>query len=420
MTKQSNNTEGILLKRYIRPRLLEALEDTPAVLIHGARQCGKTTLAQEIAREKGYQYFSLDNVGILAAAREDPVGFVEDLPEKAVLDEVQKAPEIFSALKQTIDRDRQPGRYILTGSANVLFVPKLSDSLAGRMEIIPLFPFAQCEIEQTNPSFLESLLSGKIKMRQWKKERGELFERVLKGGYPPPLGRPARARHRWYREYVNTLIQRDIRDLGRLSSFDVIPKLLEHMAGQTSRLRNFSDLSAPFEVSRQTIRHYVNLLERIFLVEMLQPWHSNQLKRLIRTPKLHLTDTGLAGALLNMPEDDLLQKRTFSGQLLETFVYNELKRQLSWNSDSFHDLFHYRDKDKYEVDLVVRKGAKIAGVEVKAAATITSKDFRGMKRLRKETGSSFICGVVLYDGEKSLPFGERLYAVPIKAIWSDR
>lgn len=408
------------IPRYVLPRLEEALKDTPALLIHGPRQCGKTTLARLVGQERNYRYYTFDDAAVLEAAREDPAGFAQDLPEKAILDEVQKAPELFSSLKMVIDRDRSPGRFILTGSANVLFVPKLSDSLAGRMEIIPLFPLAQCEMEAAKPWFLEALFAGKPAMKDYGRLGRALVERVLGGGFPAPLKRATwNRRLSWYREYADALVKRDIYDLAKIGTYDTIPKLLELVAGQTARLPNFSNLASPLELSRPTIRHYVNLLEKIFLVDFLKPWHSNQIKRLIKTPKLHMSDTGLASALLDLNADDLAENRPLFGQLLETFIYGELKKQSSWGHPRFN-FFHYRDKDKTEIDIVIRRGNKIAGVEVKAAATLSEKDFRGIKRLRESLGDGFAAGVVLYDGEHSLPFGDRLFALPIKALWSNR
>jgi predicted AAA+ superfamily ATPase len=240
----------------------------------------------------------------------------------------------------------------------------------------------------------------------------------LKGGYPEAQKRAkGRRRREWYRNYIETLVQRDIRELVRLSRLDAMLRLLELAAGQCAHLLNVSELASPFQLSRPTIRDYVTLLQRIFLVDFLPPWHSNRVKRLIRTPKLHLTDTGLAGALLGLNEGRLMEERGLLGQLLETFVYNELKRQASWNQTDF-TFFHYRDKDMYEVDLVIQQeGGRFAGVEVKAAGTVTEKDFRGLRRFQGLVGKAFAAGVVLYDGEHLLPFGERMFAVPISALW---
>ncbi len=405
--------------RHIHARLLEALADTPAVLIHGPRQSGKSTLARRVGEERDYAYITFDDANVLAAASEDPVGFVDRLPERVILDEVQRVPELFAALKQAIDRDRAAGRFLLTGSANVLLAPRLSDSLAGRMEILRLYPLAQCEIENVQPHFLEELFAGTLQLPPSGRLGEALAQRLLAGGYPEPLRRAAgRRRREWYRNYMETIAQRDIRDLAHLRRLDAIPKLLQMVAGQSARLFNVSALAGPFQLTRPTIREYVGLLEKIFLVDVLPPWHSNRLKRLVKTPKLHLGDTGLAGVLLGVDAARLMEDRALFGQMLETFVYNELKRQASWQENDLL-FFHYRDKDQYEVDLVIEQyGGKIAGVEVKAAGTVREKDFRGLKRLRQAVGKKFSAGVVLYDGEGVLPFGDRLFAAPVSVLWS--
>ncbi len=404
--------------RFAEARLLEALADTPVVLIHGPRQCGKTTLARLAGDPRGYAYFSFDDDVALAAATADPAGFVAGLPERAILDEVQRAPGLFTALKTAVDRRRAPGRFLLTGSANVLLVPKLADSLAGRMEILRLHPLAQCELAGRAPRFLDRLFAGSFKTRTYERLGVGLAERIAAGGYPAALARAtARRRTAWYRDYIETMIQRDVRDLARISALDALPRLLALAAGQTARLLNVTDLASPFQLSRPTIRDYVTLLERVFLLETLTPWHSNRLSRLIKTPKLHVGDTGVACALLGLDAAALTRDRATLGQLLETFVYQELRRQASWNESEtrFH---HFRDKDGAEVDIVLERGAhEVAGVEVKATATVTPADFSGLRKLKTATGKRFAAGVLLYDGEAGVGFGDGLYAVPIRALW---
>ncbi len=251
------------------------------VLIHGPRQCGKTTLAQAFGKKRGYAYFSFDD-DVAAAARADPAGFINDLPARAILDEVQRVPELFTALKLAVDRDRTPGRFILTGSANVLFVPRLADSPAGRMEILRLHPLAQCELAGKVPSFFDRLFTGAFPTRSYERLGEELFERIVSGGYPAALARGTHRRSAWYRDYVGTIIQRDVRDLARIRALDALPRLLELTAGQTAQLLNISDLASPFQLSRPTICEYVTLLERIFLLDILPSWHSNRMSRLIR------------------------------------------------------------------------------------------------------------------------------------------
>lgn len=405
--------------RFAEPRLKEALADTPVVLIHGPRQCGKTTLAKQLGAKAGYEYRSFDEEVTLASARSDPVGFVAELPPKCILDEVQRVPGIFTSLKIAVDRDRTPGRFLLTGSANVLLVPALADSLAGRLGIQRLYPLAQSELAGNPPRFLDTLFGGRFPARTRPRLGRQLAGRIVDGGYPVALARSTASRRTaWYRDYVETLVQRDVRDLARIASIDALPRLLKLAAGQTARLINISDLGGPFQLSRPTIRDYVTLLEGVFLLEEVPPWHSNRLSRLVKTPKLHVGDTGIACALLARDAAALWEDRGLFGQMLETFVFQELRREASWHEDDirFH---HFRDRDGMEVDLVLeRGGGEVAGVEVKAGATVTAADFRGLRKLKEATGKHFAAGVVLYDGETTASFGEGLYAVPFSELWA--
>ncbi len=410
-----------LYPRYLQPRIIEALADSPVVLIHGPRQCGKTTLALQVGDIEGFTYLSFDDDVQRAAAKADPVGYVADLPERVILDEVQRVPELFTSLKARIDARRQPGRFILTGSANVLLVPKLADSLAGRIEILRLHPLAQVELIQGKSGFLSTLFSAAFKVGASGRRLGRMLaERAVAGGFPAALARTAaRRRTAWYRDYADTLIQRDIRDLARISEMESLPRLMKLAAGQTACLVNVSELAAPFQVSRQTIRDYVTLLSRIFLLEELPAWHNNRLSRLIKTPKLHVGDTGLACTLLGLDAEMLWKDRALFGRILETFIFQELRRQASWHEETV-SFSHFRDKDKVEVDIVLECSGKLAGVEVKAAATVTADDFKGLRKLQVTTQKNFAAGVVLYDGEAVVPFGENLYAVPVSSLWEGK
>ena len=411
--------DAALYPRFAAPRLAEALDDSPAVLIHGPRQCGKTTLARTSEASRGYPYVSFDDDAVRAAAAADPMGFVADLPERVVLDEVQRAPAIFAAMKLAIDRRRTPGRFLLTGSSQVLLLPALADSLAGRLETLRLHPLAQCELERRPPDFLDVLFGNGFAFEQRERLGKGLAELIVAGGYPAALTRPpGRRRTNWYRDYLDALVQRDVRDLARIATLEALPRLLALAATQTAQLFNVSDLAAPFQLSRPTIRDYVTLLERVFLLERLPPWHTNRLSRLVKTPKLHVADTGLAGALLGADAGALVANRPLLGQLLETFVFGELRRQASWH-EAPTAFFHFRDRDGVEVDLVLERGAgMIAGVEVKASSTVTTSDFRGLRKLAGATGTRFAGGAVLYDGENSASFGDRLYAVPLSRLWA--
>lgn len=409
--------------RLALPRLEAALADTPVVVLHGPRQCGKSTLARIAAARHGHACLTLDDDNILRAAREDPVGFCANLPPKVVIDEIQRAPELFTSLKAIVDRDRRPGRFILTGSANVLLLPRLADSLAGRMEVLRLAPLAQIEIARATAGagFIDRLFAADFSVSSKPKPRlgDELIERVTTGGFPPALARATPRRRRdWHLAYADSLVQRDIRDLANIRSLESVPRLLELAATQTSQLFNANALSAPLELTRPTVREYLALLEKLFLIELLPPWHHNRLNRLIKTPKLHLADPGLAASLLGYDIAALKADRSAFGPLLESFVFQELRR-LATGTDNAYRFFHYRDKDQVEVDVIIeRDGRDLCGVEVKASSTVTSYDFAGLRRVQEACGPKFKCGVVFYDGETALPFGKNLFAVPYPALWS--
>jgi len=411
-------SNAVLYPRFLIPRVNEALADTPVVLIHGPRQSGKTTLARQVGDAAGFAYLSFDDDVQRASAQVDPVGYIADLPERVVLDEVQRVPELFTSLKARVDAKRQPGRFILTGSANVLLVPKLGDSLSGRMEILRLHPLSQAELAGAEPGFLASLFGNRFKAGKSGRRMGKrLAERVAAGGYPAALARATEHRRAaWYRDYIDTQVQRDVRDLARISALDALPRLLALAAGQTARLLNVADLAAPFQLSRPTIHDYMTLLARVFLLEELPPWHSNRLRRLIKKPRLHLGDSGLGCALLGVNVKTLWEDRALYGQLLETFVYQELRRQASWQKEPV-SFYHFRDKEGAEVDVVMESAGMLVGVEIKAAATVRADDFKGLHKLKKVTGRRFTAGVLLYDGDAITSFGDDLYAAPIACLW---
>jgi hypothetical protein len=261
-----------MFPRFVEHKLLEALQDTPVVLIHGSHQSGKTTLAQMVGQRHNYLYITFDDVNQLNSAKADPVGFIDSLPEKTILDEIQRVPEIFTSIKSSVDKNRLPGRFILTGSANVLLLPTLSDSLAGRIEIIHLRPLAQAEINGQLSGVFNTLFSTEVGYQLtttgYSKLGNELTKLITAGGYPSALSRASTSRRMsWYRDFTNTLIQRDIKDIANIQHINVIPKLLRLCASQTAKLFNVSGLASPFNISRPTIKEYIGLLEQLFLVE---------------------------------------------------------------------------------------------------------------------------------------------------------
>ena len=407
-----------LYSRHVEPVLVAALQDSPVVLIQGPRQCGKTTLTQVVGKARGYPYFSFDDNATYRAARDDPDGFVRDLPERAIIDEVQRVPHLLSAIKLAVDRNRIAGRFILTGSVSILHVRRITDSLAGRMRIISLHPFSQCELGKTAPVFLDTLFAGSFTIRQQAMSNSRMIERIVKGGYPDALALSSEPkRMAWYRDYIESLIRHDVPDISGIRSLETLSKLLSLAAEQTAQLANTNNLATSFALSRTTVQDYLTLLETTFMVSKIPAWHHNRAKRLVKTPKLHIGDTGIACALTGLNHAALTADRARLGHLLETFVFQELQRQAS-GYEGRHTFSHYRDKDGAEVDLVIeRDAASLVGVEVKAAATIHHTDFTGLRRLKNTAGKRFKGGVLMYTGETILPFGDKLYAVPLWALW---
>lgn len=403
--------------RFVEPRIRDALADTRVVLLSGPRQSGKTTLGRKLA-DGGMSYMTLDNATVLDAARGDPVGFVRGL-DRAVIDEVQRAPGLMLALKESVDADRRPGRFLLTGSADLMALPRVADSLAGRMEVMRLLPLAQCELRGASSKFLPAAFAGQVPGVAGAATGDSLVEAVLAGGYPEALTRRSWARRQdWYAGYVEAIVQRDVRDVAHIDQLQQMPKLLRVLGEHAGQLVNYSSVGAALGMNHVTTQKYVGVFERLFLVRTLPSWHGNQLKRLTRTPKLHFLDAGLLAALRGLTPDRLRADRTPFGPLLETFVFAELLKLASWAEGRF-EFSHYRDKEQHEVDIVIEdQQGRVVGVEVKAAATVTGSDFGGLRKLAEACGDRFVLGLVLFDHDKAVPFGDRLAAVPLAALWS--
>ena len=407
-----------MYRRIITRPLHDALDDSPVVLLNGARQTGKTTLAQALAGTRTYLTF--DDAGVLSAAKEDPAGFIAGLTGPVTLDEVQHVPELFPALKAAVDRQRMPGRFLLTGSANVLLLPRLSESLAGRMEILTLWPLAQAEIEGYDGEnlidrlFSEAWTYGSLP----EVPRPDLMRRVLLGGYPEPLARPAETRRRaWFGAYLTTILQRDVRDMANIEGLTVLPRLLSLLAARSGTVLNLADVSRTSGLAYTTLTRYMTLLEAAFLVQTLPAWSANLAKRMVKSPKILLCDTGLAASQLGLTADRLALDGALFGLLLETFSALEL-RKAAGGSSQVVQFFHSRTQAGEKVDLVMEDGAgRLVGVEVKAAATVTSSDFRGLRGMAEAAEGRFVRGLVLYAGRQVIPFGERLHAVPFSLLW---
>jgi hypothetical protein len=407
-----------MLSRHAAARLRTALADRPVVLLHGARQTGKTTLVRAVAEEVGARYVTLDDLTMLAAARDDAAGFVAGFAQPLVLDEVQRAPELLVAIKAAVDRKRTPGRFLLTGSANVLLVPRVAESLSGRMEIVNLWPFSQGEIERAVEGFIDAAFGDAPPSLGRAASSVGLTARVLRGGYPEAFAiESAERRRAWFDTYVTTILQRDVRDMARIEGLTELPRLLALLAARPMAQLNYADLSRSTGLPQSTLKRYFALLEIVFLVRLLPPWYVNIGKRLVKTPKILLTDTGLAAHLMGIDEARVAHDRSLLGGLLESFVAMELVKQAGWNSDP-PALYHFRSHEGDEVDLVLeRRGGTLVGIEVKGAATVTAADFKGLRALAEITGRRFRRGIVLYTGAEIVPFGAGLFALPVEAVW---
>ena len=416
-----------LSPRGIRPRraasaVADALADTRVVLVVGARQCGKTTLVKGLARDRAAEWRNLDSAAARNAAQTDPEGFV-DHPGLLVVDEIQRAPELMLAIKEQVDSDPRPGRYLLTGSARVLALRALPDTLPGRTETVELWPFSQGEIDSTADGFVDTLFAddaarGTLPEFTSDVSRAEYAERVVRGGFPEAVARTgASRRQRFFDSYVNDLVARDVTQLTEIERPAEMRSLLRLVAARSGGLLVAGSLSSDLRLSARSTLRYVGLLEEVFLIKRMPAWARNVSARAIGTPKVVFVDSGVAANLLDADAHGLLRPASAFGPLLEGFVVSEIARQLTWSRRRV-ELAHYRTKDGVEVDIVLedRRG-RVVGIEVKAASTVRSEDFRGLRHLADRLGPDLIAGIVLYTGRPTLSFGERMQAMPISSVW---
>lgn len=414
--------ETLVLPRGLQRAMDEAMGDTPVVCLLGPRQCGKSTLAR--AQEPQRPYLTLDNDNLLRSALRDPGGFIARLPERVTLDEIQRAPKLLLAIKRSVDEARRPGRFLLAGSANLLQLPDLADSLAGRMECVYLHPLSESEKDRREGGLLRRILEGDFSerfdwtLREDRIDPSSLVGRVVRGGFPEVRARPYPRARQWHRQYLRAVIDRDVRDVSRVRDAAEIGRLLELLAHQTGGLLNASAVANDLRIDRQTVERYLLVLERLFLIRRLPPWHRSEAKRLIKTPKVHLADSGLAASLSGLTAADWNAKRDRFGHLLESFVLQQLSAQAGWTDPDLR-FWHYRDKDQVEVDVVITRGREVWGVEVKASMTLQASDGSGLRRLAALAGKDFRGGIVLYDGHLMMPLASEppMHAVPLEWFW---
>lgn len=408
-----------IFPRHARSLVLDALADTRIVLVMGARQVGKTTLTRDIVADAyPAQALTLDDKTTRDAAEADPTGFVAGLDGPALIDEVQRAPGLLFAIKESVDLDPRPGRFLLTGSANILSAPKIYEALTGRVEIVQLWPLSQAEIESTTANFIDSLFAQRPPQLIAAPIGREAFvERVARGGFPEARLRTGRRRDRWFESYLKTTVERDLRELSDARKLEEVPRLLRVLAARAANVFVARNIAGSLRITHETVQTYVTLLETIFLVRMIPSWRPGIGSREIQSPKVYLSDTGLLAHLLGGNERRIARDDQLTGKLLENFVVTELLKHATWAAVDVRQ-HHYRNRDE-EIDIVLEsRSGDIAAIEVKAAATVTPRDYSVMTKLRDSRDDSFRAGVVIYTGPRTLPLGDRLWVVPVSALWA--
>lgn len=410
------------VERFAEPRVLEALQDTRVVVIQGARQVGKTTLLHEVVAKTGGRAVTLDDEVVRATAQADPVGFVSQYPDGLLaIDEVQRVPELVLALKLVVDRDPRPGRFLLTGSANLLRLPATEDSLAGRAESIELHGFSQGEVAGHQEQFIDRLLSGdRFPGHASTLVRKDYLDRAVAGSYPQALARTGRRRIQWLDNYLARIVERDAPDVSPLQRLGELPLILRMLAARNSEELNIADVARDTGIPPRTLAPHLELLETLYLVQRIPAWSTNLTKRVVSRPKAALLDTGLTARLLGVSAAGAAPavQPEIAGHLLEGFVAGELRRQQGW-AEELVRISHYRDHAGDEVDLILETNdGRIAGIEVKATSSVGRNDGKWLAKLRDRLGARFTAGVVLHTGTSSGPLGDKLAAVPLDILWA--
>ena len=405
--------------RSLAATALDAMASARVVALLGPRQAGKSTLARKLAAEPlRAEYLTLDDEDVRSLALGDPRGFVAGLGRCTVIDEIQRAPDLLLAIKARVDLDDTPGQFLVTGSANLRRIPTVGDALPGRVDYLTLWPFTQGEIARRRETFLDWMLRGAAPaVRDAPVGRAAYADRLLAGGFPEALRRAGPARARFFDGYVSSIVERDVPDTARVHDPLAVGTLLRLVAARSGGLARFDALARDVGLDGKTARAYVDVLERLFLVRVRRPWHVNLGQRQVKAPKLYVSDTGLLAGLVGADARRVAEDDAFAGALFETFVTTELERQAAWAEEAL-TFWHLRDGER-EVDVIVeRPSGELAGIEVKASATVRAQDFRGLVHLRDRVGDRLAAGVVVYAGAHTLPFGDRLWAVPLQGLWS--
>ena len=406
-----------MYKRWQEKGIKSALNNRRVVILSGSRQCGKTTTSK-IMVDKNSTYRTLDDSTLFQAAKNDPQGFVKLSKGTMIIDEIQRVPELITAIKKAVDENTRYGQYLITGSVNIQTLPTVKESLAGRVKKIRLRPLTQGEIIKKEPQFLYRLKTQDfVNNNGYDKEK--ISEIIFRGGFPEPLNYKDKSeRAAWYKDYLNTVIEFDLHDISNIKRQDSLKELVAIIASFSSKFIDKSKITASLSIANQTLDSYLGVLENTYLVDKLIPWLKTDYERVNKQSKYFITDTGLMASLLNWKEDDLILDADKSGKIFETFVYNQLISQVELDNNEY-ELYHYRDREKREIDFIIQdSNGNIYGIEVKAGSSVTKDQFKHLKWFGQNLakGKSFT-GIVLYTGEHVIPFGENMLAVPMNNLW---
>jgi uncharacterized protein len=405
--------------RNVRGLVVEALGDTRIVFVAGARQVGKTTLAREISSgPHPMRALTLDDQATRDAAVSDPTGFVSGLAAPVLIDEIQRAPDLLLAIKDDVDRDTSPGRYLLTGSTNLLASKRINDALTGRIETVRLWPLAQTEIQGGTVNFIDALRAATPPTVTGAPiGRAALHGYLSAGGYPEARLRHGRRRSRWFENHLATALDRDLRDISDAVKTDAMPGLLRLLASQAANLLSYRATGTRLDLHHATVKSYVGLLEQMFLVRRLPAWRPGLGAREVQAPKIYIVDTGLMAYLMGAGDERIANDDQVTGKIVENFVATELTKHAEWAAETVR-LYHYQ-REREDVDIVLEwNDGSIAAIEVKSGATVRRDDWKWVAKLRDRRGDGFRAGVVLHTGEQTIPLGDRLWAVPLSGLWA--
>ena len=411
----------MILKYYSRwqeNNIKKALKTRRVILLSGPRQSGKTTLAKKISNQHTL-YRNLDDLTLFNAARNSPESFIKHGKNLMIIDEIQRIPELIRAIKSDVDKDNTPGRYLLTGSSNIFASPQVQESLAGRVRKIHLRPLSIGEYSGKSPDFLKNAFKEKFKEQTQNQDKDGYLSLAFTGGYPEPLRLPKRHIRQWHKDYITSLLERDLKDIINIRRKDSMLKLLEGLAALSSKLMNISDIGAGLSIQRPTIESYINALETLYLVERVRPWIKTDYNRIGRKDKFFITDTGLMTSLLKWNLSKVRLDGNKNGKLLETFVFNQLTPLIE-SQDREYELYHYRDRTHHEIDfLIENEEGNYIGLEVKAGTRVGKESFKHLKWFKENMLSEqLFIGIVFYTGKEVLHFGNRMWAIPINSLWN--